>query len=64
MNSQVANLKAWVLSKYNVGGHWIYETYEDADYEVALVGGFKAAKAKLRYSWELLNEVSVEVKLS
>ena len=62
MNSQVANLKAWVLSNYAVGGSWVYETYTDDDYEDALRSGFKAAKADLKSYWELMNSVSVEVK--
>ena len=56
MNVQLQNLKAFALSNYDKGGHWVYETYEDADYEAALKEGFKKAKASLKAHWELMNE--------
>ena len=27
-------LKAYALANYEAGGHWVYETYDTADYEV------------------------------
>lgn len=51
-------LKAHVLANYEAGGHWIAETYSQADYARTLAeagGDVNAAKAMLKKEWLFLN---------
>lgn len=56
----VKALKEFALANYEQGGHWIYETYDDADYEAALAeaeGDLERAKAALKDTWTLYQEL-------
>lgn len=53
----IDTLKAYALANYEAGGHWIAETYGQADYERALAeagGDIEAAKALLEKAWNFL----------
>lgn len=55
----VQALQAYALAHYDEGGHWIYETYTDEEYNCVLVeanGNLANAKAALREEWTLLND--------
>ena len=64
MNSQVANLRAYAQSNYATGGSWVVETFEDADYEKYLSGGFKKAKADLKAYWLLMEELADDARFA
>jgi hypothetical protein len=56
-------LKAYANTHYEAGGHWIAETYGQADYERALAeagGDIEAAKAMLEKAWLFLVEREAE----
>lgn len=56
----VKALKEFALANYEQGGHWIYETYDDADYEAALAeaeGDLERAKEALKDTWTLFQEL-------
>jgi len=51
-------LKAHALANYEAGGHWIAETYGQADYARTLAEAgddIDAAKAMLEKAWLFLN---------
>lgn len=61
----VESLNEWLLQHYNDGAHWIYETTEEDQHIVALreLGGdIEAYKADLKRGWELLEDVSADVR--
>lgn len=52
-------LETYALENYNEGGHWVYETYDTADYQEFLDeanGDIEVAKANLKHYWELMTE--------
>jgi len=54
---KVAALEQYASDNYEVGGHWVYETYDREEYEDVLKrNGFDLAKAKadIKEHWELL----------
>ena len=56
-------LKAYAMQHYEAGGHWIVETYGDADYQAVLdeAGGNMAkAKSALKKAWLFLVERQAE----
>lgn len=56
-------LEAYAMQHYEAGGHWIVETYNDADYQAVLdeAGGNMAkAKAALKKAWLFLVEQQAE----
>lgn len=59
MANDVEQLKQFVLDNYERGGHWVYETHDDEDYqrELRAVGGsLPGAKKGLKQYWEMMNE--------
>ena len=57
----IDQLKAYAMEHYEAGGHWIFETYSDADYqrEIDFAGGsFAKAKKALKLEWKIINEQS------
>lgn len=54
----VQALKQFALAHYEEGGHWVYETFDDSDYEQVLrsFSSLEAAKADLKEHWEWINE--------
>ena len=60
----VATLRQYALDNYEAGGHWAYETHEDADFQEYLDeanGNMKAAKRSLRAYWELITSVGNDI---
>lgn len=60
----VATLRQYALDNYEAGGHWAYETHEDADFQEYLDeanGNLKAAKRSLRAYWELITSVGNDI---
>ena len=52
-------LKAYALANYEAGGHWIYETYDTADYEAIVAeaeGNLERAKELVKEAWEFMLE--------
>ena len=51
-------LKQYALDNYEEGGHWVFETYSDADYAKVLVEhqSVEAAKKAIKEDWELCVE--------
>ena len=53
----IDTLKAYALANYEAGGHWIVETYGQADYARTLAeaaGDVDAAKTLLENAWRFL----------
>ena len=53
----IDTLKAYALANYEAGGHWIVETYSDADYQRTLDeagGDVKKAGAAIKSEWDFL----------
>jgi hypothetical protein len=56
---KIKQLEQWALSRYEEGGHWVYETFEAADYQEYLDdngGDIKAAQRDLEDFWELMED--------
>lgn len=54
----IKTLEAYAMQHYEAGGHWIVETYGDADYQAVLDEAgddIVAAKAMLEKAWLFLN---------
>lgn len=54
-----AALEAHALANYEQGGHWVYETYDTADYEAIIAeaeGDLNRAKELLEEAWLFLVE--------
>lgn len=55
----VQALKDYALANYEAGGHWVYETYDNADY-LAIVheaeGNVERAKELVKEAWEFICE--------
>jgi hypothetical protein len=51
-------LKQYALDNYESGGHWVFETYSDAEYAKVLVvsQSIEAAKKAIKEDWELCEE--------
>lgn len=65
MQNLVEELKQFVLKHYEDGGHWVYETHDDEDYQAVLDdagGNIDDAKLKLQEYWELISEREQEVR--
>lgn len=56
--TDIETLKQHACDNYEAGGHWISETYSDAEYAEVLAqcGSVNAAKARLKDLWELFND--------
>ena len=56
MIDKITALEKFAFDHYEAGGHWVFETYDRADYARVLAdtGGLAAAKKALREEWELL----------
>ena len=55
----VKALKDYAVANYNDGGHWVYETYDTADYEAILAeaeNNVERAKELLKEAWEFTCE--------
>jgi hypothetical protein len=60
----VTTLRQYALDNYDAGGHWAYETHEDADFQEYLDeanGDMKAAKRALREYWKLIESVGNDI---
>jgi hypothetical protein len=60
----VATLRQYALNNYEAGGHWAYETHEDADFQEYIDdanGNMKAAKRALREYWKLIESVGNDI---
>ena len=59
-NEMIQALEEYAHDNYNEGGHWIYECWEDSDYQTALeeCGSLVKAKDRLKAIWKLKNELS------
>lgn len=60
----VATLRQYALDNYEAGGHWAYETHEDADFQEYLDdanGNMEAAKRALREYWRLIESVGNDI---
>ena len=52
--NQIEALKAFALTHYDEGGHWVYETHSDSDYADILqhcYGNLTMAKVFLKNYW-------------
>jgi hypothetical protein len=60
----VAELQEYARINYSAGGHWIYETTDDAGYLAVYADcGSDMAKAKayLKEDWELFTDLSDDI---
>ena len=60
----VATLRQYALDNYEAGGHWVYETHEDADLQEYLDeanGDIAKAKTLVRHLWELTESVGNDI---
>jgi hypothetical protein len=65
LNAAVKSLELYALSKYEEGGHWVYETYSTDDYMAELQtanGNLDEAKTLLRRYWQRCNEQQAETR--
>ena len=59
MNEAHKALEQYALDNYEEGGHWVYETHGNRDYQDLLdeVGGdLSRAKEQMRAYWERMEE--------
>jgi len=58
MTQELQSLKQYALDNYEAGGHWVFETYSDAEYAEVLRGSqsIEAAKEAIKRDWELCEE--------
>jgi len=58
MTQEIQSLKQYALDNYEAGGHWVFETYSDAEYAKVLVvsQSIEAAKETIKRDWELCEE--------
>ncbi len=50
-------LEQYAMDHYSEGGHWVFETYSDDDYQKVLdeaKGDIEAAKVEIKTQWLLL----------
>ena len=60
----VATLRQFALDNYEAGGHWVYETHEDADLQEYIdeaAGDITKAKVLVRHLWELTESVGNDI---
>ena len=65
MTDNIKTLQAYALDNYEAGGHWVYETHDDADYQEILDdagGNVGAAKKALRKYWEETVEIAADIR--
>jgi hypothetical protein len=65
-------LKQYALANYEQGGHWVFETWDHADYvelferhhtgRTTEAQAYKKAMTALRREWELTNELQSECR--
>ena len=56
-------LEQYAMDHYSEGGHWVFETYSDDDYQKVLdeaKGDLEAAKAEIKARWLFLVEQETE----
>ena len=58
LSDEVAALKQYALDNYEVGGHWVFETYADLDYAEVVFEypSLQAGKQALKEAWEGVEE--------
>lgn len=59
----IAKLREYARLNYDVGGHWVYETFNDGDYLRTYLdcnAVLKTAKQSIREFWETFNEMEIE----
>lgn len=56
--NEVETLKQYALENYEVGGHWVFETYSNADYAEVLLKcqSVEEAKKAIKQDWEFSEE--------
>lgn len=57
--SKISQLQQFALDNYELGGHWVYECWDTADYEDVLAkcgGDLEAACGMIQRDWEFTNE--------
>jgi hypothetical protein len=55
--TEIKQLQDFAHANYEDGGHWVYETFDCADYQEMLdnnKGNMEICKAQLRHHWEQL----------
>ena len=65
LGDTVALLEQFARDHYEVGGHWIYETYSDEEYREAYRkanNDLEVTKQQLRHTWELWESVYGEMR--
>jgi hypothetical protein len=64
MKDEVQAMKDYARDHYDEGGHWVYETHDDKDYEEMLLasGSLEDAKRNLREFWLLKQEMYEDVQ--
>lgn len=58
--NEIEILKQFALDNYEQGGHWVFETHEDCDYQEFLdeaAGDMAKAKKLVRENWEFQEEM-------
>lgn len=60
--NQVEILKQYALDNYEIGGHWVFETYSNAEYAEVLAKcqSLEAAKKAIKEAWDLCVEQQQE----
>lgn len=64
-SGKIEALRQFALDNYDLGGHWVVETFDNGHYIEALLEGqndLKAAKEVLREYWTLMNEQQAETR--
>lgn len=62
--NELETLKQYALDNYDLGGHWIFETFSNSDYAQVLAESqsLEAAKKAIREDWELTQEREQECR--
>ena len=58
-------LEAYAMEHYEQGGHWVVESFDKSDYDKYIVlggGDIAGAKAKLKWFWELKEEICQDIR--
>lgn len=63
MKEMIEALKKYALDNYNEGGHWVYETHDDRDYEGLIVatGSLEDAMKQIKEYWELKQDMDDDI---
>lgn len=64
-DAAIKALERYALDHYEQGGHWVYETHDEADYLEYLTnaqGNLNDAKAAMKRYWTLTETVANDIR--